>query len=97
MTDNLWRKLEEQRIRRRNTVDLLTRLEELCGDDGDLSLRDLYDDDVVDAIARIKDLEAALSHYACGCKKDYCTPEKSRYRDLKCGWPATQALEGRND
>ena len=57
MTDDLWRKLEEQRIKRRNTVDLLTRLEELCGD---LAGRDFYNDDAVDAIARIKELEAAL-------------------------------------
>ena len=97
MTDNRWGKFEEQRIKRRTTVDLLTRLEELCGDDGKLSLRDIYDDDVVDAIARIKELEAALSHYACGCKEDKCTPEEPRYRDIKCGWPARQALEGKKN
>jgi len=68
MGDNLWSKLEEQRIRRRNTVDLLTRLEELCGDDGDLAGRDLYDDDVVDAIARIKELQAALREIIVHCE-----------------------------
>ena len=94
MTDDLWRKLEEQRIKRRNTVDLLTRLEELCGD---LAGRDFYNDDAVDAIARIKELQAALSNYTCGCKEDKCTPEKPRYRDLKCGWPARQALEGKKN
>ena len=47
---------------------------------------------------RIEELEAALSHYACGCKEDKCTFEKPRYRDLKCGWPARQALgEKKND
>jgi len=46
---------------------------------------------------RIEELEAALSHYACGCKEDKCTPEKPRYRDLKCGWPARQALEGKKN
>jgi hypothetical protein len=51
-----------------------------------------------DAADRIEKLEAALSHYACGCKEDKCTPEKPRYRDLKCGWPARQALgEKKND
>jgi hypothetical protein len=47
--------------------------------------------------ARIEQLEAALSHYACGCKEDKCTPEKPRYRDIKCGWPARQALEGKKN
>ena len=46
---------------------------------------------------RIEDLEAALSHYACGCKEDKCTPEKQRYRNIKCGWPARQALEGKKN
>jgi hypothetical protein len=54
--------------------------------------------DLMDAAAdRIEELEAALSHYVCGCKEDKCTPEKLRYRDIKCGWPARQALEGKND
>jgi hypothetical protein len=59
-----------------------------------------WDDEAaaVDAAAdRIEELEAALSHYTCGCKEDKCTPEKPRYRDLKCGWPARQALEGKID
>ena len=50
-----------------------------------------------EAADRIEELEGALSHYACGCKEDKCTPEKPRYRDLKCGWPARQALEGKNE
>jgi hypothetical protein len=59
-----------------------------------------WDDEAaaVDAAAdRIEELEAALSNYTCGCKEDKCTPEKPRYRDLKCGWPARQALEGKNE
>lgn len=59
-----------------------------------------WDDEAaaVDAAAdRIEELEAALSNYTCGCKEDKCTPEKPRYRDLKCGWPARQALERKND
>jgi hypothetical protein len=54
-------------------------------------------DTMSDAIARIKELEAALSHYACGCKENKCTPEKQRYRDIKCGWPARQALLGKKN
>jgi len=50
-----------------------------------------------EAAERIEHLEAALSHYACGCKEDKCTPEKPRYRDIKCGWPARQALEGKKN
>jgi hypothetical protein len=46
---------------------------------------------------RIEKLEAALSNYTCGCKEDKCTPEKPRYRDIKCGWPARQALEGKKN
>jgi len=46
---------------------------------------------------RIEELEAALSHYSCGCKEDKCTPEEPRYRDIKCGWPARQALEGKKN
>lgn len=49
------------------------------------------------AADRIEQMEAALSHYACGCKEDKCTPEKPRYRDIKCGWPARQALEGKKN
>jgi len=29
-------------------------------------------------IDRVEELEAALSHYACGCKEDKCTPDKLR-------------------
>jgi hypothetical protein len=52
---------------------------------------------LAEAAVRIEELKATLSHYACGCKEDKCTPEKPRYRDLKCGWPARQALEGKNE
>jgi hypothetical protein len=50
-----------------------------------------------EAADRIEKLEAALSNYTCGCKEDKCTPEEPRYRDIKCGWPARQALENKND
>ena len=54
--------------------------------------------DLMDNAAdRIEKLEAALSHYACGCKEDKCTPEEPRYRDIKCGWPARQALGGKKN
>ena len=60
--------------------------------------RNVFDYADWDAIIdRVEELEAALSHYACGCKEDKCTPEKPRYRDIKCGWPARQALEGKNE
>lgn len=59
--------------------------------------RTLYNAELGKLADRIEELEAALSHYACGCKEDKCTPEKPRYRDLKCGWPARQALEGKKN
>ena len=59
--------------------------------------RALYNAELGKLADRIEELEAALSHYACGCKEDKCTPEKPRYRDIKCGWPARQALEGKNE
>ena len=43
-----------------------------------------------------KDLYAyskALQFYTCGCKEDKCTPEKPKFRDIKCGWIAREALE----
>jgi hypothetical protein len=40
---------------------------------------------------RIEQLEAALRHYACGCKWNECQV-KPKYAPLKCGWPARQAL-----
>jgi hypothetical protein len=61
-------------------------------------LQSIINDDRLEGAAdRIEQLEAALSHYACGCKEDKCTPEKPRYRDIKCGWPARQALEGKKN
>ena len=42
--------------------------------------------------ARINELEAALRHYQCGCKEDSCTPEKPKFRSIRCGWPAKAAL-----
>ena len=62
----------------------------------DLSLKTLFRR-LQRANDRIKELQTALSHYVCGCKEDKCTPEKPRYRDIKCGWPARQALEGKKN
>lgn len=46
------------------------------------------------AIERIEELQKALDFYKCGCSKDKCTPEKPRFRSIKCGWIARAALEG---
>jgi len=70
------------------TDDLIERLRKYG--DGNNDLMD-------DAADRIEELETALSNYTCGCKEDKCTPEKPRYRDIKCGWPARQALEGKKN
>jgi hypothetical protein len=59
--------------------------------------RALYNAELGKFADRIEKLQAALSHYTCGCKEDKCTPEEPRYRDIKCGWPARQALEKKND
>jgi hypothetical protein len=59
--------------------------------------RALYNAELGNLANRIEELEATLSHYACGCKEDKCTPEEPRYRDIKCGWPARQALEGKKN
>jgi hypothetical protein len=45
------------------------------------------------AIERIEELQKALDFYKCGCSKDKCTPEKPRFRSIKCGWIARAALE----
>jgi hypothetical protein len=42
------------------TDDLVKRLREMCGDDGILAMRDIYDTDVAAAAARIEELEEAL-------------------------------------
>jgi len=63
----------------------------------DMSLKTLYRR-LQRANDRIRELQTALSHYACCCKEDKCTPEEPRYRNIKCGWPARQALgEKKND
>ena len=43
----------------------------------------------------IKRLREALQFYTCGCKEDRCTPDKQRFRDIKCGWVAREALGGK--
>tara|TARA_R110000868_G_scaffold64990_1_gene195051 strand:+ start:657 stop:866 length:210 start_codon:yes stop_codon:yes gene_type:complete len=42
------------------TDDLVARLRDMCGRDGILKCRDIYDTDVVAAADRIEQLEAAL-------------------------------------
>ena len=42
------------------TDDLVKRLRDMCGDDGILAIRDIYDHDVAEAADRIEKLEAAL-------------------------------------
>ena len=42
------------------TDDLVKRLRDMCGRDGILKCRDIYDTDVVAAADRIEELEAAL-------------------------------------
>jgi hypothetical protein len=46
------------------TDDLVKRLREMCGDDGILAMRDLYDTDVAAAADRIEKLEKALCDIA---------------------------------
>lgn len=45
------------------------------------------------ADAQIKRLREALKFYECGCKEDSCTPEKPKFRSIKCGWIARAALK----
>ena len=45
-------------------------------------------------IYRIDALEKALQFYECGCKQDSCTPEKPKFRNIRCGWIARAALAG---
>ena len=40
--------------------DLVKRLRDMCGDNGILAIRDIYDHDVVEAADRIEKLETAL-------------------------------------
>ena len=46
------------------TDDLVKRLLEMCGDDGILAMRDIYDTDVAAAADRIEQLEQALFRVA---------------------------------
>jgi hypothetical protein len=46
------------------TDDLVKRLRDMCGPDGILAMRDVYDTDVLEAIEYIKHLEAALDDMA---------------------------------
>ena len=48
-----------------------------------------------EAADEIERLREALQFYTCGCKEDRCTPDKQRFRDIKCGWVAREALEGK--
>ena len=48
-----------------------------------------------EAANEIERLRKALQFYTCGCKEDKCTPDKQRFRDIKCGWVAREALEGK--
>ena len=46
------------------TDDLVKRLRDMCGDNGILAIRDIWDHDVAEAAKRIEKLEAALRKYA---------------------------------
>jgi hypothetical protein len=59
--------------------------------------RVLYNEELKKMERRIEELEKALDFYKCGCSKDKCTPEKPRFRSIKCGWIARAALEGKGD
>lgn len=46
-----------------------------------------------EAADEIMQLRKALEFYKCGCKKDSCTPEKPKFRNIRCGWIARAALK----
>ena len=48
------------------TDDLVKRLRDMCGDDGILAIRDIYDHDVAEAADRIEKLEAENKKFKCG-------------------------------
>jgi len=79
-----------------STGTLIERLEEMCGrgeDYGVLLGRDVWPDDVLEAIERIKQLEAALRELSCKCTSN-CDWERG---DICPSWIARKALEGKND
>ena len=49
---------------------------------------------LLDAAARIEQLEAALRYYACKCKNPHtgCAVEFERSGNARCGWEARAAL-----
>jgi hypothetical protein len=75
------------------TDDLVKRLLEMCGDDGILAMRDIYDTDVAAAADRIEQLEAAL--------REIANPDNWEGMDwISHGvpkWIARAALEKKND
>jgi hypothetical protein len=71
------------------TDDLVKRLRDMCGDDGILARRDVYDDDVAKAAERIEKLEAALLDLSEGWE---CCPVSQAIRRA-----ARKALEGKDD
>ena len=78
-----------------STGTLIERLEEMCGcgeEWGILAGRDVWPDDVLESIERIKRLEAALRQYACNC----AFPCDEHLTDLECGLNARTALEGKD-
>jgi hypothetical protein len=78
--------------------DLVKRLRDMCGDDGILATRDIYDHDVAEAADRIEKLEAVtkddakwLAAYHKWCEMNGCAPSSS---DLIT---ARKALEEKDD
>ena len=70
------------------TDDLVKRLRDMCGDNGILAIRDIYDHDVVEAADRIEKLEAALRSIAANACCDSCR---------EAALVARNALEGKDD
>jgi len=73
------------------TDNLVKRLRGMCGDDGILAIRDIYDHDVAEAADRIEKLEAALREIITHCE----VPERPNARALRL--IARTALEGEDD
>ena len=67
------------------TDDLVARLRDMCGRDGILKCRDIYDTDVVAAADRIEELEAVLLEIA------------NAAGDPSAYWIARTALEKKDD
>jgi hypothetical protein len=69
------------------TEDLVKRLRDMCGRDGILAIRDIYDHDVAEAADRIEKLEAALRSIAANACCDSCR---------EAALVARKALEGKD-